>query len=128
MKVCKVCGVLKSVDIEFHKDHRSGKAVATCKSCTREKDRLRSLFNPARRAGKNRSYRYHTDGGKTYARRILQNAVKYGKIEKKPCVVCGDHNSQGHHEDYLKPLDVVWYCRKHHLERHVEMAVVRQTE
>ena len=37
-----------------------------------------------------------------------------GRIFKKPCKVCGDLNVEAHHEDYSKPLDVVWLCHKHH--------------
>ena len=52
------------------------------------------------------------------ARYILGNAVKQGKIIRLPCIVCGDEKSQGHHEDYTKPLDVIWLCDKHHKEKH----------
>lgn len=38
-----------------------------------------------------------------------------------PCEVCGDVNSQGHHEDYSRPLEVMWLCQKHHSARHMEM-------
>jgi hypothetical protein len=41
-----------------------------------------------------------------------------GKIKKTNCVSCGDVKSQMHHDDYNKPLDVVWFCRKCHLEYH----------
>ena len=48
----------------------------------------------------------------------LNNAVKYGRITKKPCQVCGDKKSHGHHEDYSKPLDVIWLCAQHHRDLH----------
>ncbi len=51
-----------------------------------------------------------------YARTMLAYAVRLGKIQKQPCVVCGDPRSEGHHSDYSKPLDVVWLCNKHHHE------------
>lgn len=51
----------------------------------------------------------------------LRKAVKSGKVQKLPCEVCGSERSQGHHEDYTKPLDVVWYCHRHHIDRHKEM-------
>lgn len=44
--------------------------------------------------------------------------LKRGKLTKEPCVVCGDSNSQMHHDDYSKPLQVTWLCRKHHLDLH----------
>lgn len=46
--------------------------------------------------------------------------LRRGSIEKKPCEVCGSDNSQMHHEDYSKPLEVKWLCREHHLEVHKE--------
>lgn len=46
---------------------------------------------------------------------------KRGKITKKPCEKCGDLNSQKHHEDYSKPLDVTWLCRKCHLAHHDDL-------
>lgn len=44
--------------------------------------------------------------------------LRRGKIKKQPCEVCGSDNSQAHHEDYSKPLEVKWLCRIHHLEIH----------
>ena len=44
--------------------------------------------------------------------------LKRGNIIRTPCIVCGDINSEAHHEDYNKPKEVIWYCRKHHLEYH----------
>jgi hypothetical protein len=44
---------------------------------------------------------------------------KTGKIKPGECSICGTINDiQGHHEDYLKPLDIIWLCRKHHQELH----------
>lgn len=54
---------------------------------------------------------------KNKARSYLHVYIKRGKIQRKPCF-CGDTNSQAHHEDYSKPLEVVWFCRKHHIELH----------
>lgn len=48
------------------------------------------------------------------ARQMLRYAVRSGKIKRQPCQVCGDEKSQGHHEDYNKPLDVQWFCQAHH--------------
>lgn len=48
------------------------------------------------------------------------DAVNKGKIERQPCIVCGDPNSEGHHEDYSKPMEVIWLCDKHHKQKHNE--------
>jgi hypothetical protein len=44
--------------------------------------------------------------------------LKRGKLTREPCVVCGNDAAQMHHPDYGEPLDVVWLCRKHHLDLH----------
>jgi len=41
-------------------------------------------------------------------------------LTPEPCVICGAAKAEGHHEDYDKPLDVVWLCRRHHREYHQE--------
>lgn len=52
------------------------------------------------------------------ARLQLAKAVASGRVMRMPCCVCGNPRSEGHHEDYSKPLDVIWLCRKHHTPRH----------
>ena len=51
----------------------------------------------------------------------VHHAIQRGWLETQPCEKCGDVNAQAHHEDYSKPLEVVWLCSKHHAERHREM-------
>lgn len=50
------------------------------------------------------------------ARTAVSNAIRDGRLTKMSCCVCGDVNSTAHHEDYSKPLEVVWVCSKHHKE------------
>lgn len=49
-------------------------------------------------------------------------AVRYrlstGDLIKKSCEVCGCVESHAHHDDYSKPLEVIWLCPTHHKERH----------
>ena len=52
------------------------------------------------------------------ARYALNNAIQSGRIAKLPCQVCGDEKAQAHHNDYSKPLEVWWFCDKHHKELH----------
>lgn len=39
--------------------------------------------------------------------------IRAGRMKKIPCF-CGSRNVEAHHEDYSKPLDVVWLCKTHH--------------
>jgi hypothetical protein len=43
-----------------------------------------------------------------------RHALKHGVLVRKPCCMCGDPKTEGHHENHSKPLDVVWLCRSHH--------------
>lgn len=55
----------------------------------------------------------------------VYQAVKDGTLERGPC----DHRDssplpcrgriEGHHDDYAKPLDVVWLCALHHRQLHM---------
>lgn len=51
----------------------------------------------------------------------LRNAVSKGEIVKpKLCQDCKlEKRLCGHHEDYLKPLKVVWLCNSCHKLRHL---------
>ncbi len=53
----------------------------------------------------------------------LHRAVNRGRVVRGNCMICGDHEVEGHHEDHSKPLDVWWLCRTHHTEWH-ELRVI----
>jgi len=55
---------------------------------------------------------------KANTRAYSRMLVLSGVIKKTPCVVCGDEKSERHHPDYDKPREVIWLCRRHHLELH----------
>jgi len=50
-----------------------------------------------------------------------------GKLKMQPCLVCGSLDVEMHHPDYDKPLQVVWFCRQHHLELHRGTIAVEQS-
>ena len=51
---------------------------------------------------------------------IVGNAVRSGKLKKpRKCSECNRKGMIcGHHEDYYKPLDVIWVCQVCHKKRH----------
>jgi len=56
---------------------------------------------------------------KINAKRKLFVATRNGSIVRDNCEVCGTSEGiHGHHDDYNKPLDIRWLCRKHHIEWH----------
>ena len=52
------------------------------------------------------------------ARQEVSMAKRKGLITPKPCSVCGKQITEAHHNDYNKPLDVIWLCNLHHREVH----------
>ena len=61
---------------------------------------------------------------KCRARNKVSNAIRDGRLERLPCVVCGDTKSEAHHTDYSKPFDVVWLCSSHHKQEHQRLKEV----
>jgi ribosomal protein S27AE len=58
---------------------------------------------------------------KIQAARAVGNAVRAGKLTRKPCEQCGNPKVQAHHDDYSKPLEVRWLCVPCHAAHHVNM-------
>lgn len=84
----------------------------------KEYDRHRYKNDMKRRADHRESTKKHRKKypEKYKARMAVSNAVRDKRLIKLPCCVCGDVKSTAHHEDYSKPLEVVWVCLKHHKE------------
>lgn len=58
------------------------------------------------------------DNARSYAGVYLRR----GRIVRRPCRECGDAKAQMHHDDYDRPLEVTWLCRKCHLRLHADEA------
>jgi hypothetical protein len=97
-----------------------------CSKCKSEKERLRYLRNRedegfVRQERQKYSERFKNDSifrHKVEMRRIANICIKQGVLIRQPCEVCGELKVDAHHDDYMKPLDVRWLCRKHHNEHH----------
>jgi hypothetical protein len=53
------------------------------------------------------------------ARSYAGSYKRRGLLIQQPCA-CGSTDSQMHHDDYGKPLEVVWMCRPCHMALHKE--------
>lgn len=64
---------------------------------------------------------------KRAAHNIVNNAIRDGKLIPVPCELClSEDGVQAHHEDYDKPLDVMWLCQRCHGLRHREINAERR--
>lgn len=125
MKICKDCREEKQQS-EFYG------IQGECKSCTKKRVQINYRKNiehykqyelirkeyPHRKEVKLLYQKKHRlqYPEKYIARAKVNNGLRYGKIEKKKCMVCKNPKTEAHHPDYSKPLEVVWLCRKHHNE------------
>jgi len=68
-------------------------------------------------------YKAHPE--KTLARIAVAKAKRKGLLKIQPCADCGVSPSkakiQAHHEDYSKPLDVIWLCPMCHRRRECQI-------
>ena len=64
---------------------------------------------------------------KRVAQAAVKDAIRTGRLVRQPCIICTARQStqikksHGHHEDYSKPLDVIWLCSFHHIKRHEQI-------
>jgi hypothetical protein len=55
---------------------------------------------------------------KKNCREATHRFINNGKLIKGTCEVCGKNETEAHHDDYMKPLDVRWLCKIHHADHH----------
>ena len=61
------------------------------------------------------------DRRRSAAHNAVARAIRNGSILRIPCIRCGETKSLAHHEDYDKPLEVMWLCQPCHKQRHKEL-------
>ncbi len=131
-KRCIACGEICPFS-EFYRHPQMGDGTLNkCNACCRrhanerrslkrdyvmEYDRQR-FQTPERKAKVLQSQRRRREKHpeKRIAYQLVSKGLKNGTLVKLPCEACGDPNTQAHHHDYSKPLDVRWLCFKHHRE------------
>ena len=135
MKLCYKCGEIKPLsDFSNNKNAKDGKC-GKCKACFIEYARqyrdqnaemvrakaMAYFSTPEGRAVNNKATRKYKRANhhKRRAQNRANKAVRGGKLTKEPCAVCGvDKGMEMHHEDYDKPLEVVFLCRRCHQTLH----------
>lgn len=136
MKVCFKCKEGKDLsEFYVHKRMADGH-LNKCKDCTK-KDAAARYADPVTRERireydamrtktphrKSKMYEYTKNKRaknpeKARAYRMVNHHIKAGNLTRNPCEVCGDPKTEGHHDDYSKPLDIRWLCFVHHRQAH----------
>ena len=103
--------------------------AATCGKCGLENDRTgqrycRPCHNAYMRANRPAYSQLSPEQKKRDSARSHANTYQArGKLRKEPCKACGSNDHvEKHHNDYSKPLDVVWLCRPCHKGLHAQAA------
>lgn len=133
-KSCFKCGNVKPLDDFYVHPEMPDGYLNKCKPCARADARAnyqakRSQYKaydykrtrtPERRAAKHRYEAKHRmlNPDKYAARCAVSNAIRDGRLVKRPCAGCGSNEVQAHHHDYSKPLDVEWLCFVCHRKEH----------
>lgn len=152
MKKCFKCGVEKeNSQFYVHKKMADG-ILGKCKDCTKSDSKntfKRKMRDPEwreRELARHRIKSVKARKNGTVSKRLrvtssdwdkrnphkkkahasVNNGIRDGKINPKPCEKCGSKNSQAHHDDYSKSLDVIWLCPRHHSDRHIELRQIRE--
>lgn len=107
--------------------------LGKCKECTKldvKNHRSENILR-IREYDRNRPSRVNYEYTKKYrsefpnkykAHSIINNMIKSGKLKRHDkCEKCGSiENIVAHHCDYLKPLDVNWFCEICHKSWHLK--------
>ena len=131
LKTCFKCGlILPLTEYYKHSEMKDGH-LNKCKECSKKdvkKNRAKNIHyyrkydreRGSRMTSKDLKAQRAKYPDKNRARARVNVAISRGKITKQPCVICGSKNVHAHHEDYSKPLDVVWLCPRHHAAIHAQ--------
>lgn len=136
-KECFKCRQTKPIS-EFYKHKVSSTGYLNkCKKCTkqdvaqnrtqnieryREYDKERSQFPDRIQAHREYVRAWNEENSKSRkAHGIVARAIRSGSLVRCACQRCGSIKSVAHHEDYEKPLEVVWLCSACHKQRHKEL-------
>ena len=136
-KLCFKCKTVKLL-LEFYKHSKmSDGHLNKCKECAkndvllhreknlekiRQYDRDRAK-NPDRRKANTEITKIwrSEDRRRQKAHNAVSRGIKKGILIRQPCCRCNEINSLAHHDDYDKPLDVMWLCQPCHKQRHKEI-------
>lgn len=117
-KKCMKCGEIKPLSAFYKHPGMKDGHLNKCIECTK-KDVANHKEQHPEKIFETRMKVFMKRKTRTSLYKLMDAALKAGVI-KNPgvCSVCGctseDHRIEAHHEDYDKPLDIVWVCTPCH--------------
>lgn len=147
MKICRKCDKNLPLGEYYTHPQMADGHLNMCKSCTKKRvhkhrylnldkiqeyDRQRGQLEHRKQHNKTRNREHYSNHPSKVAwikrnkfKRAAQikvgNAIRNGRLIKMACRKCGNPKSEAHHEDYNRPLDVIWLCKDCHGARHREI-------
>jgi hypothetical protein len=136
-KECFKCNTVKLLE-DFYKNPKMLDGhVNKCKECNKndvtanrnkniervrayDKDRSKNKHRIALAKEVTKKWR-EEDPKRVAAHNAVARAIKSGKLTRGLCERCGAEKPYAHHEDYNKPLDIMWLCQPCHKQRHKEI-------
>lgn len=143
-KTCFKCGEIKELDQFYTHKRMADGHLNKCKECTKADTKQDYRTNPEahrayekvrgqteERKAKQLEYQRRTRERKKLeyiARTMVNNAIRDGRLMKEEaCSECGSTEKvEGHHDDYYKPLELIWLCFKCHRIRHGQTILTTQ--
>lgn len=108
---CKECA---KNDVSKHRNQNLEKIRAYDRERAKKSERIKATTEISR------AWRAE-DKRRSVAHSSVARAIRSGKLIRQPCSRCNDPKSVAHHEDYEKPLEVIWLCQPCHKQRHKEL-------
>jgi hypothetical protein len=120
MKKCRLCLEVLPISSFCKMAKGLDRLETRCRTCNKSRIRKIRDDSPGYNRAHSRKFKeVHPE--KRAAHLAVARGLRAGVIAKAPCVVCGNPKSESHHEDYSKPLEVIWFCRAHHAAHHEKL-------
>ena len=123
IKHCPVCHIDKDISLFGSDKRKKDKHDAICLECRRDykkRNREKLLISQRARRKDNDDYRM-----KHSAHNAVLTEIRAGRMTRPDkCSRCGAKGTvEAHHQDYDKPIDIVWLCVQCHAKEHSKMEI-----
>lgn len=136
-KECFKCKTVKPLNDFYKHSQMADGHLNKCKECTKNDvskyrhQNIEKIRAYDRERGKiperikatteiSRAWRQE-DSRRSRAHSAVARAIRNGELLRQPCSLCNEPKSVAHHEDYDKPLEIVWLCQPCHKQHHKKL-------